>query len=99
MKPTLRWLGLCGIVLVVAMLHLQVAYTQNSLTIPWATINNGGGLSSHQNTSIRGTIGQGDAQLNLRGGDFKLNGGYWAGIRPRYQQFLPFSMRGEAGLR
>jgi hypothetical protein len=50
------------------------------LTIPWFTIDGGGGLSSGASLSVGGTIGQHDAGAPMHGGRFSVLGGFWEGL-------------------
>jgi hypothetical protein len=49
-------------------------------TIPWSTIDGGGGTSSGGAYALSGTIGQPDASAPLSGGVYTLTGGFWAGL-------------------
>ena len=49
-------------------------------TIPWHTIDGGGGTSSGGGYTLSGTIGQADAGGVLTGGAYTLVGGFWAGF-------------------
>ena len=67
----------------------------NGFSIPWWTMDGGGGTSQGGDYSLQGTIGQPDAG-SPQGGDFSLAGGFWAGIKDRIWQFfihLPLVMR------
>ena len=46
-------------------------------TIPWSTVDCGGGISVGGSFTLSGTIGQPDAG-SMSGGAFTLGGGYWA---------------------
>jgi hypothetical protein len=48
-------------------------------TIPWYTIDGGGGTSTGGTFTLSGTIGQPDAGV-LTGGSFVLRGGFWNGV-------------------
>lgn len=50
-------------------------------TIPWHTIDGGGGYASGGNFELEGTIGQHDAGPVMSGGNFEVRGGYWVGAR------------------
>lgn len=57
---------------------LVTAAAQN-LTIPWHTIDGGGGTSTGSLFRVTGTIGQPDASsVSHTGGVFKVTGGFWA---------------------
>jgi hypothetical protein len=59
------------------MLSVVIA-TAQPFSIDWLTIDGGGGTSSGGAFTLTGTIGQPDASA-LSGGDFSLEGGFWAG--------------------
>lgn len=50
-----------------------------SFTLPWFTIDAGGGQSDGGGFMLSGTIGQHDASGPMTGGGFELVGGFWAG--------------------
>ncbi|MEI7657571.1 MAG: GC-type dockerin domain-anchored protein [Phycisphaerae bacterium] len=50
------------------------------LSIPWYTVDGGGGLSSGGSFSLAGTIGQPDAGTPMSGGSFSVRGGFWEGL-------------------
>ena len=49
-------------------------------TMPWFTIDAGGGTSAGGSFTLSGTIGQCDAAAPMTGGGFTLTGGFWAGM-------------------
>lgn len=49
-----------------------------SYSIDWFTIDGGGGTSTNGQYSLSGTIGQPDAGPTMTGGNFSVNGGFWA---------------------
>ncbi len=53
--------------------------TSAQFSIPWFTIDGGGGTSSGGGFTLQGTIGQHDAGATMTGGSFSFTGGYWAG--------------------
>ncbi len=50
-------------------------------SLDWSTLDGGGGTSSGGVYTVTGTIGQADAG-KMSGGNFTLDGGYWALIAP-----------------
>jgi len=54
-------------------LQLQAQYS-----VDWFTIDGGGGTSTGGVYSVSGTIGQPDAGALMSGGNFTLQGGFWA---------------------
>jgi hypothetical protein len=62
--------------------------------IPWWTVDGGGGDSTSPSYSLSGTIGQADANGQLSGGDYRLQGGFWVGAGGvLYDIFLPQVLR------
>ncbi len=57
---------------------IDLAFSSIPFTIPWSTIDGGGGRTSGGPFTINGTIGQWDAGQLLAGGSFTIVGGYWA---------------------
>ena len=66
----LRWLFLVPLVL--------CAWARGQYSIPWYTIDGGGGTSTNGQYSITGTIGQADADGAMTGGSYSLTGGFWS---------------------
>ena len=67
------------LVLLLSTLNIQLstAHAQTS-SIPWHTIDGGGGTSTGGVFTVSGTIGQPDASGPMTGGQFSLTGGFWA---------------------
>jgi hypothetical protein len=61
---------------IILAMSAPTAYAQ--LTIPWTTIDGGGGVSSGGVFTLTGTIGQPDAATPTAGGAFTITGGFWA---------------------
>ncbi|MBK8986683.1 MAG: hypothetical protein IPM39_11475 [Chloroflexi bacterium] len=49
----------------------------NALSIPWWTVDGGGGTSSSSVFTVSGAAGQFDAGQQMTGGSFTLTGGFW----------------------
>jgi hypothetical protein len=49
------------------------------LSLPWFTVDGGGGRSEGGELVLSGVIGQPEAGPPAEGGDFRLQGGFWAG--------------------
>ena len=64
----------------VAITSLASAAAAQPLTIPWSTLDGGGGLSSGGSYSVTGTVGQPDAGPPMHGGRFTVRGGFWEGL-------------------
>jgi hypothetical protein len=60
-------------------------------SIPWWTVNNGGGTSLAGPYVLSGTAGQPDAG-NLSGGVYVLRGGFWGGTAD-YIAYIPMLTR------
>jgi hypothetical protein len=58
-------------------------------SIPWSTIDGGGGTSTGGVYAVSGTIGQPDAGGPLTNGQYSVTGGYWALIQVVQTAGLP----------
>ncbi len=71
-----------------------VASSGGSFDLSWWTVDGGGGSSSGDSFALNGTIGQADVSEPLSGGDYTLNGGFWAGVGPgEWSIYLPAVLR------
>ncbi len=63
--------------------------------LSWWTVDGGGGDSSSGNYALSGTVGQADAGASLAGGDYAVNGGFWAagGVIDEWGVYLPMIVR------
>ena len=59
-----------------------VSAAPNAFSLPWWTVDGGGGTSQGGDYVLRGTSGQPDAGPRMTGGDFSLLGGFWGGTLP-----------------
>ena len=80
-----------------ALLALTVAVTAASpladgFSIPWWTVDGGGGASQGGTFTLNGTVGQADAGT-ISGGNFSLTGGYWSITMVRFSNYLPVIRR------
>jgi len=74
-------LSLCATVLLALAPSQAVPQAGGVYEITRSTIDSGGGASSGGTFVLTGTIGQPDAQpMTAAGGNFKLQGGFWAHI-------------------
>ena len=67
----------------VAALALSVtvwAQSGGSLTLPWFSVDGGGGTSAGGDFTLDGTVGQPDAGGKLTGGGFAVEGGFIPGV-------------------
>lgn len=91
------------VLVILAMLIMGVAIASAivaapaALSIPWWTVDGGGGTSTGGQFALSGTAGQGDAGA-MSGGAYSLDGGFWnpttgaiSGIT--YQNYLPLARR------
>ena len=62
-----------------------------TFSIPWWTVDNGGGTSQGGAYLLRGTGGQPDAG-EMAGGDYTLRSGFWSDV-PGYIVYLPLIAR------
>ncbi len=67
------------VVVILAVLALAASAASAQLSLPWYTIDGGGGTSTGGTFTLSGTIGQPDAGGPMTGGTFSLTGGFWAG--------------------
>jgi hypothetical protein len=83
--------------LVVASLVAFLALAaSNVFSIPWWTVDSGGGTSLGGNYAVSGTIGQPDTSPLMSGGEYTVVGGFWGGaITPPSPNlvYLPIVMR------
>jgi hypothetical protein len=70
---------------------------QAQISIPWFTVDGGGGSSSGGSFTIRGTIGQPDAGV-MTGGQYTVSGGFWAGIASSHPCAADFNTDGSVDL-
>jgi len=61
-------------------------------SIPWWTVDGGGGKSQGGPYILRGTMGQPDAGRSA-GGSYALQGGFWSGATIEHQLYLPLLRR------
>jgi hypothetical protein len=92
----LIWLAaalLCLAGLAATLVEIQAApdIPAESFSIPWWTVDNGGGTSQGGAYLLSGTIGQPDP-VNSSGGIYLLKGGFWSGLID-YRNFLPLLYR------
>lgn len=64
--------------LVLTLSAWAAAAEAQSYSIDWFTIDGGGGTSSGGVYSVSGTIGQPDAGVTMIGGNYSVDGGFWA---------------------
>jgi len=62
----------------VVLVTLACQASAQTYSIDWYTIDGGGGTSTGGVYSVSGTIGQPDAGALMTGGNYSLQGGFWA---------------------
>jgi hypothetical protein len=58
---------------------ILVLAASNGFTIPWWTVDGGGGTSQGGEYAVSGSIGQPDTGPLMRGGAYTVVGGFWGG--------------------
>ena len=76
----MRWLLPMGIVLVVFVLVVSVAFAQTGVgyDLSWWTVDGGGDVSTGGQYALSGAVGQPDAGT-LKSGEYTVAGGFFAG--------------------
>jgi hypothetical protein len=88
-----KWL--IPIALIAVLLFIAVvAYAQGGLTLPWWTVDSGGGSIQGDTFKITGSMGQSSVGTS-QGGNFRLSGGFLASGEgeTQYQIFLPIIVK------
>lgn len=62
--------------ILLALISGQAALAEAAFSIPWWTVDGGGGQSSGGSYSVMGTLGQPDTGT-MSGGQYSVNGGFW----------------------
>ena len=68
-------LAICAALLVAFL----VLGAPNAFSIPWWTVDGGGGTSQGGDYTVSGTIGQPDTSPLMSGGEYTIVGGFWDG--------------------
>jgi hypothetical protein len=74
------------------MATVVLAQGNATLTLPWWTVDAGGGSGSAGIYSLAGTAGQPDAGT-LHSGAYTLKGGFWGGVLPEARLYLPLNLK------
>ena len=85
--------GLLVTLLLLMLVAGLVAAGPNALSLPWWTIDGGGGTGVGGNYTLMGTIGQPDAGT-MSGVQYNLTGGFWSPADTVGPVFLPVIMAG-----
>jgi len=88
-----RWILFTCLFVLLLLAAVGIAYARLAdYSLPWSTVDSGGGTSSGGDYQLSGTIAQPDAGT-LSGGNYRLEGGFWGGpgiTTPAWKQvFLP----------
>lgn len=68
------------VILFLSLLFAGIALAQPmAFSLPWWTVDGGGGRSESANFSLEGTIGQAEAGAEMQSLSYSLSGGFWAG--------------------
>jgi hypothetical protein len=80
--------------LLLALTAVAAASSQlaSGFSIPWWTVDGGGGVSQGGAYTLSGTTGQADAG-NASGGTYSLSGGFWSVTLVRFRNYLPVVRR------
>jgi hypothetical protein len=70
-----------------------VAFGQGTYDAEWHTVDGGGGVSTGNTFTIRGTAGQPDAGVSS-GMTYTVRGGFWSGVTTGHTVYLPLVLRG-----
>lgn len=94
-----RWplISLLLVLLLLSGLTVGVFAQSTGFTLPWWTVDAGGGTFSGGTYTLMGTVGQPDAGPPLTGGNYTLTGGFWVGAPTTassgYTIYLPLVLR------
>jgi hypothetical protein len=70
---------LVAVLIILGLLSVTPALAvPQAFSLPWGTVDGGGGTSSSESYALSGSIGQPDAGV-LVGDDYILGGGFWLG--------------------
>lgn len=87
MKRRTLALGIVVVLVLLASITI-IAIAADCYSISWWTVDSGGGNSVGDVYTLSGTIGQPDAGAQLSGGDFTLQGGFWASSSGTTKNYL-----------
>ncbi len=95
--PVMISIALTSLLVILLLAVASVAYARLAgYSLPWWTVDGGGGTSSGNGYSISGTIGQPDAGKIASGGGYTLAGGFWHGgvaASPEMKVYLPLTTK------
>jgi uncharacterized membrane protein len=77
--PAMISIALASLLVILLLAAAGIVYAHLAgYSLPWWTVDSGGGTSTGGSYSLSGTIGQPDAGT-LSGGNYRLEGGFWGG--------------------
>lgn len=85
-------LGILTALLALTVVATAAGPLADSFSIPWWTVDGGGGSSQGGAYTLKGTVGQADAGT-ISGGNFSLTGGYWSITMVVFRIYLPVTQR------
>ena len=65
------------VIIILLSVTTLVMASPNAFSLPWWTVDGGGGTSQGGEYALSGTIGQPDGKHLMSGGKFNLVGGFW----------------------
>lgn len=78
--PAMIWIALTSLLVILLLATASVAVARIAgYSLPWWTVDSGGGASSGSGYTLNGTLGQPDAGTVASGGGYTLSGGFWHG--------------------
>lgn len=83
--------AIAALFLLLAFATILSAQSGGGFDLTWSTVDGGGGKSTSDNYALQGTAGQPDAGA-MSGGNFALQGGFWAGAPDAPTLYLPLIM-------
>jgi hypothetical protein len=90
-----RLVFVATVVLLLFIAGIAIA-ASNGFSIPWWTVDGGGGTSQGGDYTVSGTIGQPDTSPLMSGGEYTVVGGFWGGAMTPpgpYLVYLPLAIR------
>ena len=91
-KTAIILLAFLALSLAVSVAVANTGILANGFSIPWWTVDGGGGTSQGGTYTLSGSIGQSDAG-SLAGGNYALTGGFWGITLQTTMLYLPIMLR------
>ena len=93
MKPKLPLMIAVALLIILFATGAVAAARLADYSLPWWTVDSGGGASSNGGYALSGTIGQGDATTTMSNGSYAISGGFWQKDLPINHLYLPLLLR------